>query len=661
MDMWHELTRRGVAHPRPFALPTAHPHYPPDRAVRLEHVRLELRVDPAQGRIEGAVTLTVVPRQPLSVLTLDAAELTITEVRDADGNPLPFEARDPHLDIRLPAPLPVHTELVLTVAYEGTPRRGLYFISGSPFAPQRPTEVWTQGQDDDSRFWFPCLDHPFHKARTELIASVPEGLFALSNGELLHDRVEDGRRILHYRHDTPHPAYLMTLVVGEYVAIEDQAGALPVVSYVHPHQLEQGRLTFSRTAQMVAHFAERTGIPYPYPRYSQIVVADFIFGGMENTTATSLTEHILFDARAEEDVRTRSEALIAHELAHQWWGDLVTCTDWAHGWLHEGFATYFEILWRAHVDGPGAADHDRLTLFESYLAEPYRRALVTREYEEPIELFDRHLYEKGACVLHYLHHLLGDDAFFRALGHYAELFRSRSADSHDLARAIEEETGRNVERLFEELVHRPGHPKLEVKGRRREGRYELGVRQTADVYHLDVDVDVVTDQGRARHVVHLEAERHTFMLPVQGNLRYVVFDPGGHLPAEVALGLPPAELRALLAFPEVATDLDPAALDQLLTYRYVPGPRTLLAGVKKLPPGHAARVDASGLTLTRYWHPRPEPRPYTDREAEDAFLAAFDEAVAARMVSDVPVGLFLSGGVDSAAILQATRRQGVHC
>jgi aminopeptidase N len=544
--MWHELTRRGVDHPRPFALPTARPHYPPDRPVRLERVHLELRVEPDARRIQGRVTLELVPRQPITALTLDAAELTITGVSDGAGHPLPFEARDPVVEVQLPAPAAPHLPITVTVAYEGTPRRGLYFISGSPHAPQRPAEVWTQGQDDDSRHWFPCLDHPFHKARTELVASIPEGLFALSNGVLVADHREGGRRIMHYRHDTPHPAYLVTLVVGDYVAIEDHAGPLPVVSYVHPHQLAQGKLTFARTAEMVAHFSALTGIPYPYPRYSQIVVADFIFGGMENTTATSLTEHILFDERSAEDVRPRAEALIAHELAHQWWGDLVTCTDWAHGWLHEGFATYFEILWRAHADGAAAADHDRLTLFEAYLAEPYRRALVTREYEEPIELFDRHLYEKGATVLHYLHHLLGDAAFFAGLAHYAARFRSASADSHDLARALEEATGRNLERLFEELIHRPGHPKLDVKGRRREGGYELTVRQTAGVYQLQVDVDVVTDQGRSRHVVRLEEERHTLRLPAQGSLRYVVFDPGGHLPAEVTLGLPSGELRALV-------------------------------------------------------------------------------------------------------------------
>lgn len=552
--MWHALDARGCAPRSEFGLPTASVHYAPDRPLRLEHLRLDLRVEPEARRVEGAATLRLYARQAVDRVRLDAAELDVERVEDPLGRPLPFVSLDRHLDVELEAPAEPGTHVELTVRYTARPRRGLYFVEPSDFDPHRPREVWSQGQDDDNHHWFPCLDHVGDKARTEVIVWVPAGTFALSNGALLRDWAVDGGRRLHYQHDTPHPTYLVTLVVGDYVAIEDRAGELPVVSYVHPHQLEQGRLTFARTAEMVSVFEARTGIPYPYPRYSQIVVADFIFGGMENTTATSLTEHVLFDPKNEADVRPRAEALIAHELAHQWWGDLVTAADWAHGWLHEGFATYFEVLWRAHADGEAAADYDRLAFWEGYLGEAYRRPLVCRTYEEPIDLFDRHLYEKGALVLHLLRHSVGDEAFFRGLRHYCELFRSRTAESGDLRRALEDETGHSLGRLFDEWVHAPGHPELTVRGRFREAReaYELVVEQTQEgsgvpeIYHLELEVHVVDEEGRHRHRLTVEARRQTFLLPSPRRPRYVVFSPGGPLPAEVTLELPKAELRALV-------------------------------------------------------------------------------------------------------------------
>ena len=212
---------------------------------------------------------------------------------------------------------------------------------------------------------------------------------------------------------------------------------------------------------MIDHFSEKIGVPYPHARYSQITVPEFIFGGMENTTATTLTDLALLDERAALDHDV--DGLVSHELAHQWWGDLLTCREWSEAWLNEGFATYFEYVWREHAKGRDEADHELLADTDGYLAEAgrYQRPVVCRQYDEPIHLFDAHLYEKGGRVLHMLRHELGDGPFWRAVGHYARKHAKGSVETRDLARAIEEVTGRSVEQMLDRWIARPGHPELE--------------------------------------------------------------------------------------------------------------------------------------------------------------------------------------------------------
>ncbi len=558
--MWQHDGSRGaeLRGNKRFALPTATPHYAPDRPAVVEHLCLEIWLDQAQKTIRGSVRLSLRALGPARFLVLDAAELSIESVKDESGE-VPFRLESGLLQID--RALSIEERATLIIRYSGTPRRGLYFIGPSDFDDARPPEVWTQNQDDDAKHWFPCFDHPQQKARTEMIIHSPKGLFALSNGELV-ERLEVGDEIVHhYRQEVPHSTYLVTLVVGEYEAIQDSSGPVPVVSYVHPRDLERGRRTFRRTAEMIGLFSDLIGVPYPFPRYAQICVADFIFGGMENTSATSLTENILFDEAQETDFRGLSESLIAHELAHQWWGDLVTCTDWSHAWLNEGFATYFETLWRGHTEGKDSGAYGRLIDQQAYLAEAYRRPLVERVYEEPIDLFDRHLYEKGGCVLHMLRALMGDARFFKGLRHYCEQHREGSVESSDLRRALEKTSGLSLERFFDEWVFSPGHPIFAIRGRYDpDGFYELTVEQTQrgervpSVFHARVEVELAfadpkdpkNPERHTRHTLQLELRKQTFRLPAPQRPRYVVFDRGGHLLKQVDLQLPPSMLRALL-------------------------------------------------------------------------------------------------------------------
>jgi aminopeptidase N len=531
----------------PFALPGARPHYGPDRVVRVEHLDLHLRPVFATKTLYGEVTTRVrAIEDGVRTLRLDAVDLTIDAVRDEGGNALSYTATAKDLTIALPEPLAAGEVYAFVVAYRAIePRRGLYFID-------RPRQAWTQSQDTDARAWLPCFDHPSEKATTTTTIVVEAGHFALGNGALVERSEGPDGTTFRYEQTIPHATYLLTMVAGRFSEIEQPHPRLPVAYYVEPGREDDGERSFGRTPQMIDAFEATLGVPYPYARYSQIAVADFIFGGMENTTATTQTDRTLHDARAHLDFS--SEPLVAHELAHQWFGDLVTCRDWSQAWLNEGFATYFETVWMEASRGWDEYQRDVFEIVGRYLDEDgdrYRRPIVCNVYRDPIELFDRHLYEKGAAVLHMLRGVLGWERLKRALQQYVDDNATRSVETIDLVRAIERATGRNVRGFFAQWIDRGGHPELEVRsswdGERRAVTLEIEQKQTIDDDHppyvFDLDVGfapavpgaIARDAGdgpipeEQRVRVHIERAHESFVIAAPAKPELIRIDPGAYL------------------------------------------------------------------------------------------------------------------------------------
>ena len=325
--------------------------------------------------------------------------------------------------------------------------------------------MWTQGQDEDAHYWFPCIDYPNAKATTEVKATVPAGYFVLSNGALVKTTSNASKKTktYHWKMDIPHVTYLVSCVAGKFTGHTDDVDGTPVSYYVQPGREADGARSFGKTPKMLRFFGERLNHKYPYAKYAQIAVSDFIFGGMENTTATTQTDTTLHDERAHLDFS--SDPLVAHELAHQWFGDLLTCKDWSHAWLNEGFATYFEALFREFDRGADEFGYYRVALQDAYKREDrdhYRRSIVTNVYVEPVDLFDRHLYEKGACVLHMIRTQLGDDLWWKAIARYVADNAMRNVETVDLARAIEDVSGLNFAPFFDQWVLHAGHPDFDV-------------------------------------------------------------------------------------------------------------------------------------------------------------------------------------------------------
>ncbi len=385
-----------------FELPGAKPHYNPDRPGQVNHIYLDLSLDIPNQSFTGTCTITLTPvRKGIEQLTLDAVDLNIESVT-IDQISQPFDYDGEQLKIKLLKPA---TEEKIKIAIDYSvdhPQRGIYFISPTSDYPDKPTQVWTQGEDEDSRFWFPCFDYPGQLATSEIRVRVPKKFMAISNGELIKTEEIEADKIYHWYQKQVHPTYLMTLAVGDFAEIKDEWNNIPVTYYVEKDREADGKRSMGKTPRMMKFLSKKYGYLYPYPKYAQVCVDDFIFGGMENTSTTLLTDRCLLDERATID-NMRTESLVLHELAHQWFGDLVVIKHWSHAWIKEGMASYAEVFWTEHEYGKDDAAYYLLNEARSYLSEDssrYRRPIVTNIYREAIELYDRHLYEKGACVYH---------------------------------------------------------------------------------------------------------------------------------------------------------------------------------------------------------------------------------------------------------------------
>jgi len=521
---------------RPFPLTGDAPHYARDLVVDVRHIKLEIAIDPRKRTIAGTAThrLTAI-NDGVSRIDFDAAEMEISAVT-VGGKAAGFRYDDPVLHIELPKPLRAGAETLVAITYSASPRRGLYFVAPDKDYPDKPLQAWTQGQDEDSRHWYPCIDFPNHQQTSEVIVTVPGDMISIGNGELRS--VDEDRRAktktFHWYMSTPHVTYLLSQVVGDFAEIAHHWQGIPVQYYGPRGREDDIERTLARTPDMLAFFSEATGVKYPYARYAQTFVADFIFGGMENISATTLTDTALLDKRASIDAD--SDGLLAHELAHQWFGDLLTCRDWAHGWLNEGFATYFEALFTEHAKG---IDEFRYELFQNtqiYMGEDsnrYRRPIVNNVYHEPIDLFDRHLYEKGSLVLHAIRSTLGDGLWWKAIRHYVTKHRNTNVTTPDLQRAIESATGRNIDWLFDEYVYRGGHPafRLAFEWDDEAKQAKLNVTQTQDekdaaIFRLPMTVDFTVDGKRHEFKVQVEEKVHNFFFALPAKPQMVRFDPG---------------------------------------------------------------------------------------------------------------------------------------
>ena len=442
------------------------------------NIKLNLRFDWEHEQAIGTATITLKPQvNNLRFVELDATNMTFNSVKLASGATLKFETDTAKEKLRLTLDRAYQPADVLTLTIDyrtngvsperalgGAYRRGLIFIKPTDDDPARPRQIWTQGQPAYNHYWFPCYDRSDDLATSEIVATVEKPLVVISNGSLVKTTENaDGTRTFAWKIDVPHANYLTSLIVGEFATIETSYNGIPIRTNVEASEIELAKVTAANTAKMMEVFSRLLGIKYPYTKYDQTFVRDFGLG-MEQITASTLSDQLLQDARSALD--HSNEGLLAHELAHQWFGNYVTIRDWNHSWLNEGFAVYFQGLW--HENNLGSDDfyyRDVKPNQDRYLAtwaEGSRRPLVPKEYSDADALFDSYTYQRSGAVLHMLRNVLGEENWWRGVRHFLTKYAHQSVDTEQFQKAIEESSGQSLQWFFDEWVYRMGHPVFNI-------------------------------------------------------------------------------------------------------------------------------------------------------------------------------------------------------
>ncbi|HUE42704.1 MAG TPA: M1 family aminopeptidase, partial [Candidatus Sulfotelmatobacter sp.] len=441
--------------------------------------------------------------------------------------------------VTLPGAPKVGDQYEVEIRYEGKPNKGMYFILPDKNYPNQPIEIWTQGESEDTRYYLPTYDYPNDRLTTETILTVPSTWITVSNGKLIS--VTDagyGQKTWTWRESQPSSTYLITAVAGEFDEAKQSLRNLPLTYYAPKGRGDRLLPNYERTPAMIDLFNKKIGVDYPWEKYAQVMVDYFVAGGMENSSATTNTADSLRSPKLIPEYPTNTDDLISHELAHQWFGDLVTCKDWANIWLNEGFATFFETVWTESHYGKDQASYDLWKTERDWFATSslYDKPVVRRNFDESEE-FDDNAYGKGGWVLYMLRHQLGDDAFWHSLKHYLEVNRGKNVVTPDLIKAIEETTHVNVDRFFQQWIYSAGAPRFDLAYTYDAEKHQIAliVKQTQNVqsnvgiFTAPVDIEITTASGPKLYTAHVTKAAETFTFPSDSAPLMVLFDKGGYL------------------------------------------------------------------------------------------------------------------------------------
>jgi aminopeptidase N len=531
------------------------------------HYLIKLKLDLDRKSFEGATTVTLSSfRDGLEACVLDAEEFTVSKVVSDWGEPLRFEQSPTQLTVWMARPLKLGETRSFTCSYKGAdPKTGLRFVAENP---PNPALVWSDSWPDHVHHWFPCYDYPNDKVTSEIIATVKSGLKVAANGRLVgvtEDRAA-GTVTWDWSQDLPHSTYLIFLSAAPYVVVHDSYKSMPVDYWVYPHDEKKALPTYGKTPKMIEFFNRTFGYDYPWQKYDQVSVP--LGGGAESTSATAMTQGIMVDQQHEADFS--AIGIVSHELAHQWWGDLITLRSWGHAWMNESFGTYSDYLYFRHAMGDDEGAVNLRNKLNAYLREAktkYVRPIVTDHYDAPGDMFDSHSYPKGARVLHMLRSLLGDEAFFAVLRHFLHTYAFQPVDTNDFIRSVKTVTGQNLDWFFDQWLFKPGHPVFDVRSEWDPTRkvVRLKVAQVQDfargipVFRVPVAVGLVTASGRTTSTVWVREKEEAFELPAPTKPLLVRFDENNVLIDEVSFPKEADELIYQLRHDDVIGRMDAAA------------------------------------------------------------------------------------------------------
>lgn len=514
----------------------------------LKHTRLRVSFDWEGERVIGQATLRLAPTfRPQDSVTLDAKGFDFKTVRlgNETGQELPYRYDGEAITIDLPGVYERGRDYELYIDYVATPEagggsaaitsdKGLFFIDPRDEDPDKPTQIWTQGETEHNSRWMPTIDQPNERATQEFFITVDDRYQTLSNGVLVSSTpAANGQRTDYWRMDLPHAPYLHMIAVGEFAKVDDTWEGVPLSYYVEEEYLDDAEEIFGHTPEMLSFFSDLLDYKYPWPKYSQIVVRDYVSGAMENTTAVVFGAQV--QRHADELGPLGNDYIVAHEMFHHWFGDLVTTESWSNLTLNEGFANYSEYLWFEHHYGRDQAESHRLDELDGYLNSAQMSGfhpLIWYRWESNEDMFDGHSYNKGGLALHMLREYLGDEAFFAALNKYLTDNAYSAVEVDELRIAFEDTVGEDLQWFFDQWYLGNGHPELSIDYGYADGVATVTVEQTQDpdefrpIFILPTQIGVYPPAGGEPRMVDVlvDERRQTFTVEASPD-DLLVFDP----------------------------------------------------------------------------------------------------------------------------------------
>ena len=513
------------------------------RTYDVQHYILRVSFDRAGKTVFGDTTVQLKPlKANFNSVELDAAAMKFDSVKIEPANKdLQYKQSGEKIIVVLDKSYAPEDLISLRFKYSAKPVKGVYFVDTETQDGKtlHDAQIWSQGESEEAHFWFPSYDFPDDKATSEQLITVQKGETAIGNGEQLETTENtDGTKTFHFKMPVPHSTYLTSFVIGNYTKVSDSYKNIPLGFYMYPGMEALAQRKYGKTKEMMLVYEELTGVDFPYNKYDQTMVSNFNFGGMENITATTMADtEIIFNPD------NIVEDLVSHELAHSWFGDLVTCRNWAELWLNEGFATYMEAAYREKVYGRDdylrKVREDAAEFIANDAVNDNKHGLYNTLARPDDSIFDTTTYQKGGAVIHTLRETVGAENFWKAINIYLNRHKFQNVETPDLQRAMEEVSGKKLDWFFKQWVHGGGYPKLNVKQIYNTSSKTLNLtvsqRQTADkitpeAFILPMEIEITTAKGTKTERIEIKKREETFSIKVDGKPSNITFDKNEKIP-----------------------------------------------------------------------------------------------------------------------------------
>lgn len=531
------------------------------RTWDLIHTGLELSFDWEKQHVLGLAELVLKPYfYGTDIVELDAVGFDIHSITMM-GKKMEYDYDGKDLIVKLGRKYGRDNLIKLNIDYTAKPNdnpiggsaaitsdKGLFFIDPLGTDDTKPTQIWTQGETENNSRWFPTIDKPNERCSQEIKLTVADKYATLSNGKLLSSKKNaDGTRTDHWSQEKPHAPYLFMLGIGEFAVVKETWKGKDLLYYVEPEYEADAKMIFNHTAEMLDFFSDKLDYPYPWDKYAQLIAKDFVSGAMENTGAVIFGDFC--QRTTKQLVDADNDYIVAHEMFHHWFGDLVTCESWANLTMNEGFANYSEYLWFEHKYGSNRADSHRQNEMGGYLGSLQRggaHPLIHYGYDDKEQMFDAHSYNKGGLVLHMLRGLVGDDAFFASLNKYLTDNEYSEVEADELRLAFEDVTGMDLIWFFDQWYFAAGHPQLDVNYNydAATSMLNISVEQTQDpenypaIFQLPTTVAIYDKSGKVSYTdISIDQRKQSFELSYNGDYAWASIDAYDNLLAEITTNM----------------------------------------------------------------------------------------------------------------------------